>query len=932
MVKSCSSLTILLGCCLLSACDATSGNNAAGGGQSPDPVVVDLPIAYVERALPVDEDGQAASEELLDPAAFHPGAKLILKDRAQASAPETNITDSAFATSEDEPAALYDVKDLEISDDGSKLLFAMRAPKIENADDDEQPTWNIWEYDTELDSLRRIITSDITAEQGEDIAPHYLPDGRIVFSSTRQRRTRAILLDENKPQYAGLTEDGQQEAFVLHVMDEDGQNIEQITFNQSHDLQPTVLDDGRIAYLRWDNYGRRDRLSLYTVNPDGTEPGLLYGYHSQETATAADGDPIEAAFTHPQPMPDGRLLVMLKQREAGHWGGEPVAIDTANFIDLSQPVPANAGDEGPAQESLAALPVLIDGGPSPHGYFNSATPLFDGTGRMLVSWSQCRVIDPATAQPTFCTDELLDDPAVESAPPLYGLWVYDATAETQLPVVLAEEGVMVSDPVVLAPRIIPEHIPPATCDADCEALKTAGVGVVHIRSVYDLDGTDTAPNGIAATADPLQTPVADRPARFLRILKPVPIPDDEVVDFDSSAFGVSANQLMREIVGYVPIEPDGSVKFQVPADIAFSFAVLDADGRRIGGRHRNWLTVQAGEVRECSGCHTANSELPHGRPDAALPSANAGAPATGVNFINTQLVDEFGTPETGPAMSQTMAEYYSSLNGPRTPSMDIEFRDEWTDPAAAAKADSFTLSYAAIAQQHRIQPETQQSSPPENCPALPEAPPVWTAPAANCTSANWNSLCRTVIHYPEHIHPLWEADRRTCDESMNVVTNHTCTSCHSEQGALGSQVPAGQLDLTGGPSDANILHMTSYQELLAGDTEQILDDEGNLTERVEFVETGEFQVDADGNLVLDENGDPIPITVPVTFPVPQSMSVNGARASNRFFARFDGTLGPDEPNTVDHTGMLSPDELKLIAEWLDIGGQYYNNPFDAPVN
>ena len=54
------------------------------------------------------------------------------------------------------------------------------------------------------------------------------------------------------------------------------------------------------------------------------------------------------------------------------------------------------------------------------------------------------------------------------------------------------------------------------------------------------------------------------------------------------------------------------------------------------------------------------------------------------------------------------------------------------------------------------------------------------------------------------------------------------------------------------------------------------------------------------------------------------MSVNGARASGNFFNLFrEGGL---------HQGFLSPDELRLIAEWLDIGGQYYNNPFDAPAD
>jgi len=63
----------------------------------------------------------------------------------------------------------------------------------------------------------------------------------------------------------------------------------------------------------------------------------------------------------------------------------------------------------------------------------------------------------------------------------------------------------------------------------------------------------------------------------------------------------------------------------------------------------------------------------------------------------------------------------------------------------------------------------------------------------------------------------------------------------------------------------------------------------------------------------------------ITVVVPQTMSVNGALASGSFFDRFS-VAG----SGVDHTGMLNPAELKLIAEWLDIGGQYYNNPFDVP--
>ena len=69
----------------------------------------------------------------------------------------------------------------------------MRAPEDPNLDDDEQPTWNIWLYDRETGEVRRVIESDITAAAGQDVAPRFLPDDRIVFSSTRQRRSKAVL-------------------------------------------------------------------------------------------------------------------------------------------------------------------------------------------------------------------------------------------------------------------------------------------------------------------------------------------------------------------------------------------------------------------------------------------------------------------------------------------------------------------------------------------------------------------------------------------------------------------------------------------------------------------------------------------------------------------------------------------------------------------
>jgi len=73
----------------------------------------------------------------------------------------------------------------------------------------------------------------------------------------------------------------------------------------------------------------------------------------------------------------------------------------------------------------------------------------------------------------------------------------------------------------------------------------------------------------------------------------------------------------------------------------------------------------------------------------------------------------------------------------------------------------------------------------------------------------------------------------------------------------------------------------------------------------------------------------LPTLVPV--PVPPSMSAGSANGSTGFFFDPDGSTSRFDPGGM-HAGYLSAAELRLIAEWLDIGGQYYNDPFKAPTN
>ncbi|MDH5277042.1 MAG: hypothetical protein OEW88_11515, partial [Gammaproteobacteria bacterium] len=176
---------------LLATMLAACGGGGVGGGQDPDPVVLDVAIAYVKRPVPVDDQGAMQPSDVRELRTFNTGADLFVRERAAATAAEINVTDRITQGS-----GLYDVRDLEMSWDGTKVLFAMRGPFEQGAPEEDQPTWNIWEYTLATDVLRRVISQDLNAETGHDVAPHYLPDGRIIFSSTRQRQSKAVLLDE----------------------------------------------------------------------------------------------------------------------------------------------------------------------------------------------------------------------------------------------------------------------------------------------------------------------------------------------------------------------------------------------------------------------------------------------------------------------------------------------------------------------------------------------------------------------------------------------------------------------------------------------------------------------------------------------------------------------------------------------------------------
>ena len=288
---------------------------------------------------------------------------------------------------------------VEISSDGREGAVRDARPGRSGSrlDDEDQPKWNIWEYAIATDTLRRLIVSDLTAQQGHDISPHYLPDGRIMFASTRQQTAKAILINDGKPQFDARDEDREEPAFVLHVMRDDGRDeFKQVSFNQSSDYEPTVLDNGKVLFSRWDHAGSDNGIHLYQMNPDGTELELLYGAESHLTGTNNSA----VQFISAREMPDGRIMAIVRPFDHPELGGAITVIDTPTYVENTQPVASSVGMTGPAQTAATPNQVRTDLEPSPGGRFSSAFPLWDGTGRVLTTWSICRLEEPDPADPT----------------------------------------------------------------------------------------------------------------------------------------------------------------------------------------------------------------------------------------------------------------------------------------------------------------------------------------------------------------------------------------------------------------------------------------------------------------------------------------------------------------------------------------------------
>ncbi len=855
------------------------------GNGSEGAVAGDVPVAYAKRS-------SALSMNPTDGTPSAPGGDLMLREKSSPSATEHNLT-TRFTQN------VGDASDPEVSYDGKKIVFAMRCPTsntstVNGASGTPVPActgrWNIWEYDmtgtTGMTNgqFRRLTSST----QDDDVDPAYLPaGGGFVFASNRQAKSK--LNQALGKQYKALDEYERETVLNLHTMDNAGGNIAQITFNQSHDRNPVVRAEGDIMFSRWEHVGDRNRFAIFTVKPDGTNMFVFYGAQSPGNS-----------FLHPREMDpkgpyNGYLSSSLMPLSRTQEGGALMFINSKDYSENNTPanttIPAQGG-----QTTITAASVSSGRGLSLGGRVTTPYPLWDGTNRVLVAYHACFAtrngvtVSCADLTPAelamLSNDNLLAAdaaalPVQDNVPSAYGIYMFNPVTQTWLSVAAPPAGFMNTDPVAIQARAEPAVIPPVTLTAEDQALADQGLATIEVRSVYDTDGlnrmaeqmlTDAdrpgCSQGIAQTqrSDAMDTRalVADiakiknpadpayrcAPPRFVRVTRAV-APPSSTMGLDS-AIGETEFE-MQQILGYAHVEPDGSFKLRVPADVPLGLAVIDSQGRAFQ-THTNWIQVRPGEKRTCDGCHSP-------RRGGALNTGTVVNSTPALAGLKTALASRH---ESG----ETMASLRTRLDANVLNLMpDMTYTDVWAETATAGVVARPSISLAYT------------STPPN--PAVDLNTPV---PSGG------------IINYPQHIQPLWTRDRGA----------DTCTNCHND---------TVKLDLRANVSGTG--RLTSYEELMLGDPRLV------NGQPVVVIRDGVAEIERGAALVDASSG---------------SMNTAGiARKSRLTEIMFGQTLlagtsaralHPNPPNTAPvHATLLNAAEKRLMSEWMDLGGQYFNDPF-----
>jgi len=379
-----------------------------------------------------------------------------------------------------------------------------------------------------------------------DIDPLYLPDGSIMFSSTREPKfcmcNRHIMAN-------------------LFVMDADGANIIQLGNSTLHEAHAALLNDGRVIYDRWEYVDRNfgDAQGLWVVHPDGTKHAIYYGNNTPSPggvidARAVPGSQLIACiFGSCHDRPWGALVLL--DRRKGVDGVEPVTrIWPADAINRVAP---DGDTRFEAWDAFVSLPVK----------YEDPFPLNEN--EILVS----RYIQ----YPDGKYSEKM------------GMYLVDAEKNTETLLLEGELGIF--DPQPLGERFKPVALP-------VKRNYDRGNGTFYVQNVYE----GTHMQGVQPGSVKYLR-VVESPPKLNWTVSPWGGQGQQAPGMNWTNFE------NKRILGEVPVEEDGSAHFEVPSNKFVFFQLLDKDKKMIQSM-RSGTMVQSGEVNGCIGCHEDRINVP----------------------------------------------------------------------------------------------------------------------------------------------------------------------------------------------------------------------------------------------------------------------------------------------------------------------------------
>lgn len=213
----------------------------------------------------------------------------------------------------------------DLSFDARRVVFAF----CDHSPSD--PNWRqffLWEVGVDGNRLRRLTGGPADRTTGaerretalvEDFDPCYLPDGGIAFVSTRSQTH--IRCQYGFRYFAN---------FLLYRCNPDGSDIRPLSFAEAPEWEPSVLDDGRIVYSRWDYTNRHSYhfQSLWVTRPDGTGTANLYGNLTRNPCNSAE----------PRQVPGSHQIACTATAHHGYTAGAINLVDPRKGLDHLSPI------------------------------------------------------------------------------------------------------------------------------------------------------------------------------------------------------------------------------------------------------------------------------------------------------------------------------------------------------------------------------------------------------------------------------------------------------------------------------------------------------------------------------------------------------------------------------------------------------------------